>query len=212
MKYHVAVCIILIQLLAVQAIMAVPEYVVVGTSPGRLEKMALDELQFFWEKMQGRPLTVISESQADGKAAIYLGDTALGYNVTGTSPTDYGKEEWEIKSVGDNLVITGGRPAGTLYGVYAFLERLGVRFYTMFYTKIPGKCVELPHFSERKAPAFAGRLIATRFARELIECDAPQETRDAFAKWNLRMRCNGQELHLLPSIYLGDLNNITTVP
>ena len=212
MKNHVAVCIILIQLLAAQAIMAVPEYVVVGTSPGRLEKMALDELQFFWEKMQGRPLTVISESQADGKAAIYLGDTALGYNVTGTSPTDYGKEEWEIKSVGDNLVITGGRPAGTLYGVYAFLERLGVRFYTMFYTKIPGKCMELPHFSERKAPAFAGRLIATRFARELIECDAPQETRDAFAKWNLRMRCNGQELHLLPSIYLGDLNNITTVP
>ena len=28
-----------------------------------------------------------------------------------------------IRTVGDNLILTGGRPRGTLYAVYEFLER-----------------------------------------------------------------------------------------
>lgn len=155
MKNHVAVCIILIQLLAAQAIMAVPEYVVVGTSPGRLDKMALDELQFFWEKMQGRPLTVISESQADGKAAIYLGDTSLGYNVTGTSPTDYGKEEWEIKSVGDNLVITGGRPVRFMECM-RFLKDLAFASIPCSTPKYLANALNSPFFPKEKRPRLQG--------------------------------------------------------
>lgn len=32
-------------------------------------------------------------------------------------------EEWIIRAVGDDILIVGGRPRGTLYGVYEFLER-----------------------------------------------------------------------------------------
>jgi hypothetical protein len=33
-----------------------------------------------------------------------------------------GREEWILRAVGDNLIIAGGRPRGTLYAVYEFLE------------------------------------------------------------------------------------------
>ena len=38
-----------------------------------------------------------------------------------------------IKNVADNIIIHGKTPRGTLYGVYDYLNRLGVRFY------FPGK-------------------------------------------------------------------------
>ena len=42
---------------------------------------------------------------------------------TGSTPAKLGEEEWVIRSVGEDLVLTGGRPRGTLYAVYEFLER-----------------------------------------------------------------------------------------
>ena len=33
-----------------------------------------------------------------------------------------GEEEWVIRTVGDDLILTGGRPRGTMYAVYEFLE------------------------------------------------------------------------------------------
>jgi len=33
-----------------------------------------------------------------------------------------GEEEWVIRTIGNDLLLTGGRPRGTMYAVYEFLE------------------------------------------------------------------------------------------
>ncbi|NUP98996.1 MAG: DUF4838 domain-containing protein [Armatimonadetes bacterium] len=51
-----------------------------------------------------------------------------------------GPEAWRLKTVGDRLVIAGGRPRGTLYGVYQFLEgEVGVRWWTPWEESVPSR-------------------------------------------------------------------------
>lgn len=53
------------------------------------------------------------------------------------APQNAGSEGFIIKSDGKDLVIAGGRPRGTMYGVYTLLDHLGVRWYTKEVTKVP---------------------------------------------------------------------------
>ena len=109
------------------AVYAVPEYLVTGKNPSELEKLAEKELKFFYKKIYQRVLKNISPQNAAGKSVIYLGDTEAA-RKQGFSLSKAGKEEWFLKTHGKNLIISGGRPAGTLYGVYELLERLGTAF------------------------------------------------------------------------------------
>ena len=106
---------------------AVPEFLVTGEKPIRLETMAEKELCLFYQKIYGKELKKITEKEADGKSVIFLGNTAFA-RKNGVDPDAAGKEEWILKTVGDDLIISGGRPAGTLYGVYELLERLELFF------------------------------------------------------------------------------------
>ena len=49
---------------------AVPEYLVTGKNPARLEKIAAEELQLFYQKIYGKKLKVVSEAAAKGKTGI----------------------------------------------------------------------------------------------------------------------------------------------
>ena len=50
----------------------------------------------------------------------------------------FGPEDLRIVIRDGNIAIAGGRPRGTLYGVYTFLEDyLGVRFLTVDHTHVP---------------------------------------------------------------------------
>ncbi|MFC1574272.1 DUF4838 domain-containing protein, partial [Candidatus Latescibacterota bacterium] len=56
------------------------------------------------------------------------------------------------------ISISGGRPRGTLYGVYVFLKRLGFRWYTPSVTKFPeGDTFKLQYMNEEGSPAFMMR-------------------------------------------------------
>jgi hypothetical protein len=72
---------------------------------------------------------VIKESEFEGGTpAVFVGATKFA-GREGINFGQLGQEEWVIRSVNSNLVIAGGRPRGTLYAVYEFLERyVGVRF------------------------------------------------------------------------------------
>ena len=57
---------------------------------------------------------------------VRAGFTWAGRNIAarqGIDPAALGEEEWIIRTVGQDLVLTGGRPRGTMYAVYEFLER-----------------------------------------------------------------------------------------
>lgn len=86
------------------------------------EKHAAKELAEFLHRVTGTEFPIIAESAASGKnPKIYVGWTEFA-DAAGIDASKLGEEEWIIRTVGDNLIITGGRPRGTLYGVYEFLE------------------------------------------------------------------------------------------
>ena len=49
-----------------QLFAAVPEYLVAGKNPGRLDKIAVAELQEFFRKIYQKELKCVSEEQAKG--------------------------------------------------------------------------------------------------------------------------------------------------
>ncbi|MHC4872847.1 MAG: DUF4838 domain-containing protein [Planctomycetota bacterium] len=86
------------------------------------EKHAVKELVLHLEKVTGGKYTVVSEKDLiAGTPAIYIGWTKYA-EEQGIALEKLGEEEWVIKTVGNNLIISGGRPKGTLYSVYEFLE------------------------------------------------------------------------------------------
>ena len=125
-----------------------------------VEKTAAEELVNYIEKALSVKLPTVRECEADGKC-IYVGHTeyAKKNNVIAKS-----KENWIIKMVGGNLVLTGGTKQGergTIYSVYHFLEDVvGVRWWNPYEEDILAlDSLELaedfykegtPHFSYRK--------------------------------------------------------------
>ncbi|MBE6394341.1 MAG: DUF4838 domain-containing protein [Lentisphaerae bacterium] len=193
------------------AAFSVPEYLVTGKNPSRLEKLAEKELLYFYRKIYQRELKKISSQDAKGKKVIFLGDTEIARN-NGFAPAKFGKEEWMLKTVGKNLVIAGGRPAGTLYGVYELLERLGTAFLVPGEVLLPDKKVKFPRFDEKRKPAFAGRLIWDGTPTVYHITRADENTKKAYLMWILRNRINGGQTSRLKPVYTGDYFNLTTYP
>ena len=117
----------------------VSDYVVVpspGSSPS--EQWAVTELVDHFKQMTGVELPVRQAVSPLPAKAILVGDgpavAALGVRID----TDaLGDDGFVIRTVGDRLVIAGGRTRGTLYGVYTFLESLGVRWWAPEETFVP---------------------------------------------------------------------------
>lgn len=70
---------------------------------------------------------------------IFIGPgAAMLSNAAGFRVEDFGDEEFRIIVRDNVIVIAGGRPRGTLYGVYTFPEDyVGVRFLTHDHTHVP---------------------------------------------------------------------------
>lgn len=202
-----AVCAILLFPLVLTA--GLPEFLVIGKEPSGFEKNAADELREFFGKIYGKSLQVVPENESVTiRNAIYLGQTGFAqkHGVDGASA---GREEWILKTVGDNLIISGGRPVGTLYGVYALLEKLGVSFLTMDETVIPKNNPTFPVLDERAKPAFDGRQIFDNFAREAWLAKASPEVVKQYNHWLLRSRINGYQYPKNVPIYVGGIYNIS---
>ncbi len=143
---------------------AAPLRIATASRPGKLELLAQEELVNAIAEMTGETPLVIPEKESDGKGVIYLGATAFAAEQ-GFPQDKLHNEEWVIRQSGENLILTGGRPVGTLYSVYRFLNKLG-----FYYLAEDAECVpkysSIPFggFNERKQPAFNGRLIYDGYA------------------------------------------------
>ncbi len=107
------------------------------------EKFAAEELQTLLQQATGTKLEI---SASAGKSKnIYIGySPALQKIAKDFTINDSGKEGLKIKIMPENIIIAGGRPRGTLYGVYEFAEKyLGIRFLAYDYTYVPEKKKEL---------------------------------------------------------------------
>jgi hypothetical protein len=137
--------------------------IVEGPNPTPAERFAAQELSTHLARVTGATFKVISETtHVLPSRAVYVGWTKFAHGQ-GIECSRAGDEEWIIKSFGDNLVLTGGRPRGTLYSVYEFLEQqVGCRWFDELTATIPSQAtLILKELDIRGQPAFWDRHIYT---------------------------------------------------
>jgi len=123
-------------------------------------RYAAEELQGFLEKISVARLPIVADTQPVVPDEILVGQsgrfTTLGIDL---DPAALGREGYVLRTAGTRLVIAGGEPRGTLYGVYGLLEdHLGCRWFTPELERIPrSRRVSLPPLNERRAPVFEYR-------------------------------------------------------
>jgi len=102
------------------------------------ERYAAEQLQNLLEQALGVRLPMAA-APPQSTGILYVGPgQAMRSSPAGFDTASMGDEDLRIRITPGNIAIAGGRPRGTLYGVYEFAERyLGVRFLTHDHTHVP---------------------------------------------------------------------------
>ena len=123
------------------------------------ERTAAEELARYLERSTSARFEIVTESEDGGEAepAIWVGPTRIA-REHGVEAERLGPEAWRILVRGEQLVLAGGRPRGTLYAVYRFLEdRVGVRWWTPFEEEVPLRALLTVEGDSAGEPAFGYR-------------------------------------------------------
>lgn len=111
--------------------------IVIGVKAGESEKYAAQEMAAYLEKITGKSIPIVDDGNIpENKIIISLGRNRLTESI---DTSKLGHEQYITDIQPDKLIIIGGhrdakpgqcgRDAGILYGVYEFLDMLGVRWY-----------------------------------------------------------------------------------
>lgn len=157
--------------------------IVVSEKATEPEKHAATELARFLKDISGAEFPVRADAPGGAPAILVGPDAAAGIFSPGEI-ADLGLEGYRIRTKGAILAIAGGRPRGTLYGVYSFLEDyLGCRWFTPDVSRIPKRDrIEVPPLEVRFVPRLESR-----------STDYPN-SRDA--DWAVRNKINGTQTNL----------------
>ncbi|MGC8829801.1 MAG: DUF4838 domain-containing protein [Verrucomicrobiia bacterium] len=138
-----------------------PQYEIINdlqSSPP--EKWAARELARVLSKIVGAEFQILQTANANSKKVIIVGRGSLAKKYFPEIDFDaLGSEEVIIKTSGDRLLISGGRPRGTIYAVSRFLQtQCGVRYWTPWAEKIPSNPnLTIKSLNIREKPAFESR-------------------------------------------------------
>lgn len=151
------------------------------------ERFAAEELQKFLGEITGTKFTIVSEEGHQGPG-IFIGATERSRQL-GIDPDHFGEEEWVQRTEKGDLILSGGRPRGTLYGVYDFLETYaGCRWISPDTEVIPfHPDFSIPPLDTRSKPGFSWR-ETTLYPRH----DNPKLlSKEDYALFLVRNRYNG---------------------
>ena len=142
------------------------------------EKEAAQTIAADLSVMFGKKIKVIAEKDyKKGTPAVFVGWTKAARQkkiAFEKMPT----ESWHVESLsGGNVIVTGGRPRGTLYGAYEFLEYAGIRYFFLNDKFIPQK---------KKISFPAGKKLAGKpyFLRRGIHFGSKTEEAHSFQRWH----------------------------
>ena len=112
------------------------------------EQWAATELRQHLAEMTGGTLPIITgDSPPSDPRVIAIGQSAVTNAARVDPPTG---ESFVLKTAGSTVIVAGGRERGTMYGVYALLEKLGCRWFTADVARVPKlRELRLPAFEER---------------------------------------------------------------
>jgi hypothetical protein len=109
--------------------------VVLAVNASPSTRYAAEEFRRFFKEATGAELPVVSDTETSSEKEILIGMSA---RVPELDVQSLGEEGCVLRTAGSRLVIAGGEPRGTLYGVYDFLEnQLGCRWFTPAISRIP---------------------------------------------------------------------------
>ncbi|HON92447.1 MAG TPA: DUF4838 domain-containing protein [Sedimentisphaerales bacterium] len=153
--------------------------IVLAPDASEPEQYAAKELAQFLGQITGAEFKVVDRKNEQA-SCLFVGPGAAKWADGQFSTEGLGAEGIVLKTVGDDLILAGGRPRGTLYAVYTFLEdQLGCRWWSSTESTIPRK------------PTVAIETLDVRYVPPL-EYRSPFWT-DAFdGDWSARNKANGQ--------------------
>ncbi|MBO4345070.1 MAG: DUF4838 domain-containing protein [Victivallales bacterium] len=186
---------------------------VIATAEGAnsFETLAAEDLRNFLGQITGAEFKVVAEAEAKG-CAIYVGQTKFAA-AKGVDFSTFDKEEWMLQEQDGALIVSGGRPIGTFYGVWFLLNKLGCHVLTMEQTAVkknPSLNVRIAE--ERRKPAFAGRIIYDGFAVTSTIMGIPEKDLMDYKMWLLRSGINGKQHRRVQPLYEGDMRRVSTDP
>lgn len=154
--------------------------IVVAAAASPSTRYAAEELQRFLSQMTGAQIPIATDDSPAGPAEILVGESRRLQDMK--ILIDYealGGEGYIIRTRGPHILITGGEPRGTLYGVYGFLEEhLGCRWFTPEVSVIPeARVLAVLPIDEMRVPVLEYR---EPFVEECFDGD-----------WAARNRMNG---------------------
>lgn len=160
--------------------------IVVGADAPPSTRYAAEELQRFLGEMTGAEFAIVPDTEPLRENDIVLGCNAHLGRATRNDKlyAQLGNESYVIENTGRNLIIAGGEPRGTLYGVYGLLEDVyGCKWFTPNVSRIP----KLPTL---KAPDGAITVTPRLEYREPFVADCFD------GDWAARNRTNGNSARL----------------
>jgi hypothetical protein len=144
-----------------------PYVIALAADASASEKTAATELATYLTKITGAEFAIVSPEQAAGKPMIAVGPGAVGPKL-GLDAGTLEAEQWMVRSSGRDLFVVGGRPRGTLYAAYHFLEDLaGVHWWNPWEETVPSQPVlRLGAINLRGKPTFRYRDIYMLYGRD----------------------------------------------
>jgi len=135
---------------------------VIVTQPGATpaERHAAEELAATLRQITGATFVTRELADKAPESAIVVGAGPLAARLfPEVDLSAFGGEEYMIRTQDGRLLLAGGRPRGTLYAVYRFLQdQLGVRYYAPWFTHYPDRAtLRLGMLNVRGKPAFEYR-------------------------------------------------------
>jgi hypothetical protein len=157
--------------------------IVIASDAPPSEQHAAAELAGFLQQITGAKFEIASPP-AEGQKRILVGPQAAKLAWPDFPSDGLMTDGVVIRMIGNDLVLAGGRPRGTLYAVYTFLEdELGCRWWSSTESAIPKKpTIKVENLDIRYVP--------------------PLEYRESFwfdafdGDWAVRNKCNGNSERL----------------
>lgn len=163
----------------------------------RIERFAAEELAKYLEKVSQDSCSITTCRDIDNTICVGVLPINLDHNTRKLLLYEIENMENDaffLRSIGNNLIIQGKTPRATLFGVYHYLETLGIRWY------FPGKENEyIPRHSEIKTTGYNVN-DSPSFSKRGIVIHANNNAFEEWIDFAAKVRLNTISLHSFEGI------------
>ena len=137
--------------------------IVLDDSATARETSVTEGLRKYLGEVTGASFAIVgTEAAPAGMARIFVGDSlAIRELVQDVQWDALGTDDIVLRTVGNNLILSGGRPRGTIHAIYTFRhDTVGCRWWTRGAESLPSKpALTVPPLNIRYRPPFEMRVI-----------------------------------------------------